>query len=501
MSRNKASKNISIKRVLIQFWKGLKPYKWQFFLAYFFFALSQTALVLIPIFYKKFFDTISNSVNTAETTGLLIKVLVVISSLRFANWIFWRFGISLFNYMESKVIARLKQYSFDYLLGHSHTFFANNFGGGLVQKVNRLARSFEQVCDSMAFNFLPLTAVAIGSVWVTWYSSPVISYIIITWISSVVIFSVLFSRWKIKYDNLVAEADSRTTGYLADSITNNSAVSFFTGVKYESKKFKDVTNDQADKTLFSWKLGDITDAVMTFFILVVEFLIFYYCIKYWGRGLITVGTFVLAQTYIVSLSAQLWGVGKIIRNIYQSISDAKEMVEILEMKHEISDNLNAKKLIANGGEIFFENVNFGFSKNEEVIQNLNVKIKAGEKVAIVGPSGAGKTTFVRLIMRVYDITSGQILIDGQDIKEVTQESLRENISFVQQDPVLFHRTLMDNIRYGRRDATDDEVIQAAKLAHCDEFIDKLPLKYNTFVGERGIKLSGGERQRVAIADK
>ena len=181
------------------------------------------------------------------------------------------------------------------------------------------------------------------------------------------------------------------------------------------------------------------------------------------------------------------------------MADSKEMVDILLMPHEIKDQKEAKKLIVRSGEIIFDDVSFSFTDGNKILTNLNLTIKPGEKIAIIGPSGAGKTTLVRLIMRLYDVTMGVIKIDGEDISKVTQESLRANISFVPQDPILFHRTLMDNIRYGQRGATDEEVINAACLAHCAEFIESLPLKYETFVGERGIKLSGGERQRVAIA--
>ncbi len=297
----------------------------------------------------------------------------------------------------------------------------------------------------------------------------------------------------------MAESDSKTTGYLSDSITNNNAVSLFTSLDYESRAFKDVTNDQANKTRFSWYLSDIIDAVQGFLIVVVEFCIFYYTLKYWEQGLATIGTFVLAQTYIIGLANQLWNLNKVVRTIYQGIADAKEMVEILEMPYEIKDVTGAKNLVVNKGGIIFKDVSFNFDESREVLVNININIKPGEKIGLVGPSGAGKTTFVRLIMRLYELTKGKIEIDDQDIQMVRQDSLRENISLVPQDPVLFHRTLLENIRYGRRGATDEEVREAARLAHCDEFIDTLPLKYETFVGERGIKLSGGERQRVAIA--
>lgn len=401
--------------------------------------------------------------------------------------------------MESRTIVRLKQNSFDYMMQHSYSFFSSNFSGSLVQRVNRFARSFEVLSDSIIYNIAPLIITVAGSIIITSFIAPIISILIVSWVLLFFVFSITFSRWKLKYDIAVAEADSRTTGYLSDCITNNNAVSLFTGIKYESGSFKDITDDQAKKTRFSWYLGDVVDGAMALLITVVEFFIFYYTIKYWGQGLATIGTFVLAQTYIIGVAQQLWNLNRVIRNIYQGIADSKEMVEILETPYEIKDVTGSKKIKVSNGEIVFNNVNFNFNTDREVIPSLNIIIKPGEKIAIIGPSGAGKTTFVRLIMRLYDLTKGVIEIDGQDIKTVTQDSLRENISLVPQDPVLFHRTLMENIRYGRREATDDEVKEAARLAHCDEFIDTLPLKHETYVGERGIKLSGGERQRVAIA--
>ena len=196
---------------------------------------------------------------------------------------------------------------------------------------------------------------------------------------------------------------------------------------------------------------------------------------------------------------RLWDFGRIIRNIYESFADSKEMVEILETPYEVKDIPNAKTLKVAGGQIEFKDISFAFNETRTVLKNINLNIKSGEKIALIGPSGAGKSTIVKLLMRMYDLTSGTIEIDNQNVKEVTQDSLRQNISLVPQDPILFHRTLMENIRYGKGKATNEEVMAAAKLAHCDEFIDTLPLKYETHVGERGIKLSGGERQRVAIA--
>jgi ATP-binding cassette subfamily B protein len=239
--------------------------------------------------------------------------------------------------------------------------------------------------------------------------------------------------------------------------------------------------------------------VQAAFIVMVEFLIFYYAIRFWQKDLVTLGTFVLLQVYILGLGDKLWDLSKIIRNVYEGFADSKEMVEILETPYEIKDLPGAKTLEVRSGKIEFKEMTFAFNETRTVLENINLEIKSGEKVALIGPSGAGKSTIVKLLLRMYDLASGSIEIDGQNIKNVTQDSLRRNVSLVPQDPILFHRTLLENIRYGREDATNEEVIQAAKLAHCDEFIEMLPLKYETFVGERGIKLSGGERQRVAIA--
>lgn len=188
-----------------------------------------------------------------------------------------------------------------------------------------------------------------------------------------------------------------------------------------------------------------------------------------------------------------------LRRFYDSFADAIEMVEILEMPHEISDIPDAKPLKTGDCEITFKNVSFYFNEGRPVLENFNLTIKGKEKLALVGPSGAGKTTVTNLLLRLYDVQRGSIEIDGQNIAAVTQESLRDVIAFVPQEPILFHRTLMENIRYGRREASDEEVFAAAKKAHCHEFISAMPEGYRTFVGERGVRLSGGERQRVAIA--
>ena len=234
--------------------------------------------------------------------------------------------------------------------------------------------------------------------------------------------------------------------------------------------------------------------------IILEAAMFLFAINFWKKGLLTVGDFVMLQSYLLILFNRLWDFGRNVRRIYESLADAVEMTEILSTPYEIRDIEGAKSITVSSGKIEFKNVSFAYGTSQtEIFKNFNLRIKPGEKVALVGPSGGGKSTVTKLLLRFYDLTEGEILIDDQNISLVTQNSLRENISLVPQDPILFHRTLIENIRYGNPEATEKEVLTAAKLAHCHEFIERFSKKYQTFVGERGIKLSGGERQRVAIA--
>ncbi len=494
----KKGSSIKIGQILKHFWRGIRPNKWFFVLGAGSYFVSNLLYIFVPTLYKKFFDVLGLE-NKTESIESAFSIIVKLLILNLLVWGLWRSGDFFYNTVMVRISSLLRQHIFDYTSRHSYTFFANNMTGGFMAKANRFTMSFEMISHSFVYNFLSLITVLSGSIIVTWFVSPLTSMTLLVWVIVFASFNILFSRWKLKYDVKVSEANSANNSYLADTITNNNAVSLFTAHNFESTEYRKLNLDFSKKSLVTLRLGDATDAIQTLLVVIVEFFIFYFLLKDWGLGLISIGTFVMAQTYIISISQQLWGLNRIIRTVYHSFADAKEMVEILETPYEIQDVPNASELKVSKGEIVMKNISFKFSENKEVLKDLNLTIKAGEKVGLVGPSGAGKTTFVRLIMRLYDLTGGAIEIDGQNIHNATQDSLRANISLVPQDPVLFHRTLMENIRYGRRDATDEEVKEAARLAHCDEFIESLPLKYETFVGERGIKLSGGERQRVAIA--
>ncbi len=486
--------------VLKSFWKGIRPDKFKFILIWISIIVAQGLIVVVPIFYKDFFDLLSSpNFSVADKAPQLIHLVTLIFGLNLLMWFGWRVATFASAYCASVVIARLKQQAFEYMVDHSFSFYANNFTGSLVQRVNRFARAFEIFEDRLTYEILPLIVQLVGICVVLWFTNPLITKILLVWVVIFVAFNYLFSRWKLKYDVRRAAADSFTTGVLSDAIANQNTIQLFTGVRSESSYFREVSNEQARLTRFAWNLQNVVEACQALLLIIIEFLLFYFAVKYWKEGLITVGTFVLIQVYLVGLGAKLWGLSRIIRNIYEAFADAKEMVDIMKLPHDIKNVSDAAVLSVPRGEVKFESVAFGFGDSRSVLSDINLTIRSGEKVALIGPSGAGKSTFVKLLLRLYDVSSGKVLIDGQDTKEVTQESLRQNVSLVPQDPILFHRTLLENIRYGRRDATDAETLEAARLAHCDEFALSLPLKYATYVGERGIKLSGGERQRVAIA--
>jgi len=490
---------VKLKDILIAFWRGIRPQKWWLFALLFLIILTNVIASITPLLYKQFFDIISTNGDKGAIAQQLLWIITEIAILNGFIWVFYRLATFLNSAYQTGTMARLKQQSYDYLMNHSYSFFSNNFTGALTQRVNRFARAFEIVSDRLVWDVLPMLVRVVSIIFILYFVNKWIALIVLIWIFVFLLFNIIFSRWKLKYDIRVAEIDSKTTGYLSDTVTNQNTIQLFNGYKFESEGYKSVTNEQARMTKISWNLDIIMEAGQAFLGFAIQFLLFYFAIKYWEINLVSIGVFVLLQVYIISLIDQLWGFTRVIRISYQAYADSKEMVEIMLLPHEIEDAAYAKDLVVKNGEIEFENLSFNFNETRQVLKDINLNIKSGEKVALVGPSGAGKTTFVKLLLRLYVPTAGKILIDGQDIAEVTQESLRKNISLVPQDTILFHRTLAQNIAYGKRDATKEEIEKAAELAHCTEFIKNFPLGLETHVGERGVKLSGGERQRVAIA--
>lgn len=491
---------VTTRHVLRTYWRAARRYKALLVLLVAAISFSTTIDLVIPLWYKRFFDVIANvGAPDPNLSSSLIRILLGVFALNFLAWLSWRAASFVNNFFQVRVMTDLREHSFEYLLDHSYSFFTSTFVGSLVQKVNRLARSFENFSDRLYWDLLQLSIRAAGVAIALWFFNPLIAGVVLGWTAIFLGSNYAFARWKLKYDIARAAKESESTGVLADAITNQNTIQLFSGRAHEIRRFGKVAEEQFRITRLNWDLRSVMEAAQGFLFIAVEFFLFFYAIRFWEQGLLTVGVFVLIQTYLFQLIHRLWDFGRVVRDLYTSIADAKEMVEILELPHEIQDVPAARPLAVSRGGIEFRDASFSFHKTRPVLAAVSLAIPSGQKVALIGPSGAGKSTLVKLLFRFHVPESGHILIDGQDIQAVTQESLRNVISLVPQDPILFHRTLAENIRYGRRDATDEEVMRASEFAHCDEFIKDLPLGYNTYVGERGIKLSGGERQRVAIA--
>jgi ATP-binding cassette subfamily B protein len=494
--RNTAQINgVDVRRLYIE---SVRKYPWAVGTALISVIVANVAALFTPLLFKHFFD-ILNAGNSAVARPELVRTLLMILLVNFIFWACYRAALFSMGHLASRVIADLSQRAFHHLVGHSHNFFTSTFTGALVQKLNRFANGYDRIADRIVFDIIPIAITTTGAVFIVSRESMLLALIILFWAALFMVCNYFFARWKVRYDLVRSSQNSKTGGVLADIISNHPAVEAHGSYAFERGRYAKETLRSADVSRFSWNLSSFLDSFQALTIVLVEFAIFYVSIGYWEKELITLGTFVLIQAYVIQVTHRLWSFSRIIRDLYESFADAKEMAEIMLRPHEIAQNEDAKTLIAEKGKIKFTNVTFGFGDNPPVISDLSLTIAPGERIALVGPSGAGKTTFVKLLMRFYDPKEGAVLIDDQRINDVDIVSLRNALALVPQDPSLFHRSLLENIRYGRPDATDDEVIAAARLANCDEFISVLPLGYETLVGERGVKLSGGERQRVAIA--
>lgn len=480
------------------FWQHTLRYKWRALLIVLGVVAANAAEAVAPWFLKRFFDALSGGVSGAAAAHVE-NILLAILGVWFVGWFSWRAAGFVISDFQPRVMRDLQQTGFSHLLGHSYSFFSDTFAGALVRKVRRLSDAYERMTDELFFHLLVVAVFLMGTMIGLFLRRPFLALLFSVWVVFFLLLNYLGSLWKLKLDILRAESDSEVTGTLADIVGNSVNVQLFTGKKEEEQRFGAVTAVYRRLLTRSWNRGELLFSIQGIFMIAIHFVLLWYSLRLWRQGIFTIGDLVLIETYLAVVFSKLWDIGRSFRNIFEGFADAREMVEILETPHEIQDRRAAKPLVVKRGAIVFDAIDFHFQKTRPVFTAFSLSISAREKVAIVGPSGAGKSTLTRLLFRFYDIARGHITIDGQDISRVTLESLRRNVALVPQEPILFHRSLMENIRYGRRDATEKEVIAAAKKAHCHEFISQLPQGYETLVGERGIKLSGGERQRVAIA--
>lgn len=463
------------------------------------FIILELSNVITPLILKNVVDRLA---TTDSTTALVTPFLIAIGiyiGVVFVGWIGRRIQMLSMMYLEAKVMVDLYNRAFVYLIAHSHDFFTKNFAGALQRRVSRYAQAFENIVDIFFFGFFSTAVFAIGVIVVLAQRHALLALGLVVWTAIFIWVQILMTRWRQPLRVKRAAEESALTGVLSDSISNQSTVALFAASPHESSTLRASLGRWYDATMRSWVADAWIMGVQGLFAIAIQGGVLVGTIILWKQGVLTVGDFVLVQVYILGLIDRVWGIGGSLRRMFTSFAEAHEMIEIFDTPYSVADAPNARELIVTAGGINLDHVDFTFTGEKGVFNNLNLTIRDGEKVALVGPSGAGKSTITKLLLRLYDITGGSIRIDGQDIREVTQDSLRSHISYVPQEPILFHRSLAENIRYGRPDATLEEVIEAAKQAHCHEFISNLAEGYDTFVGERGVKLSGGERQRVAIA--
>lgn len=484
--------------VLRVFWKHARRHKGRAFLILLFIAIATTLDALQPWVLKQLFDQLEQQSPSTATIGMFMMPLGMLLGIKVGGWTCWRTMAVMNNRFQPAVMSSLQESSFAYLLGHSYRFFADTFAGSLGKKVFRLARAFETFADEIEFRILPIVIVLSVSVVGLYFQYPLMAVLFIVWTCLFLFFNYLAARWAVVADINRSKIDSELGGALADAVTNAVTIKLFPAAEYENKKFQEIAQRFARAQTRSWDRHEVIFAVQGALMIAIEIGLMYIAVDFWIKGRLTLGDVAFVQTSLIVVFSKLWEIGRTFRHIFDSFADGKEMVEILKEPHEIRDRKGAKALRVRRGQIEFRRVDFFFDKRP-ILEDFSLAITPRQKVALVGPSGAGKSTITRLLFRFYDVKDGTVLVDGQDIGKATQDSLRENISLVPQEPILFHRTLMENIRYGRMDATDDEVKEAARRAHCHEFIANLSEGYETYVGERGVKLSGGERQRVAIA--
>lgn len=476
-------------------------YKWLFI---FIFVLHAFRIVfsgiLNPIFYKRILDVISDvGIDRALVSDLLYQNVFLIALALPCAWVFGRTTQFMVTKFQANVIRDLHDFSFTKLHNHSYGFFADNFSGSLVNKSRKFVRAFEVMHDIVLDNFWSSIIIFISIFTVFFIEAPKIALIFFS--MAVVYISIIFfvSRKKVEYDFREAAADSKVIGYLSDTITNTLSIKSFATNEREITNFKEVTKNDYNFRTAAWNFGNKQFAIQSGLIIIMQIIVIFITAKLWLEGSISVGVFVLVQSYSITLGHSLWDLGRAMTKFTKAYSDMKEMVDIFKQVPDVLDITDPEKCVIKKGAIEMKNIFFDYGTKSEIFKDFSLKISSGEKVGLVGYSGSGKSTITKLLMRFVDINSGFILIDGQNIAKIKQDDLRKNISYIPQEPILFHRTIRENIAYNSPDATLEEVINAAKKAYAHEFIINLPYEYDTLVGERGIKLSGGERQRIAIA--
>ena len=480
--------------------KNNKNFKIRLILAICFLIFAKLANVSVPIFLGKAVD----SLDELNKDSLIVFIpIVFISAYGIARFLHAGFGEirdALFARIGQNAIRRAALKIFEHLHNLSLKFHLNRQTGALSRIIDRGIGAIDFILRFVTFNIFPtlleiiLVCLILLNLF-SWYFSIITFFVILFYIS----FTFIVTEWRVQIRKKMNDADNIRGQKSIDSLLNYETVKYFNNENFESSNY--------DKSLEEYEKFAIKSAISLNFLNLGQALII--SIGIIGMMILTVyqiqsnemsiGDFIIVNTYLIQLSIPLNFIGFVYWQIKQSLVDMENMFTLLNEKTEITDNIDAKDLIISNASVTFKNVSFHYDEKRKIIKDISFKIYPNQTVAIVGPTGAGKSTISKIFFRFYDPTSGTILIDNQDIRKVTQKSLRKQIAVVPQDTVLFNETLFYNISYGNPNSSKEEIVQVTKMAKLHDFIESLPDGYNTIVGERGLKLSGGEKQRVAIA--
>lgn len=486
------------KKLPIFIWNFLKPYK---IVVYIFILISILAGFMGPInsiLLKNIIDKVAkNSPNEIDNIFLPL-ILLLINFIVLDNFT-WR-SISYINYkFQPEIKNKIISETYKFILNSSQNFFQDNLSGRIASHITTLSENIIRILYPIFPHFLRNFSLLVISLFIVYQVNINFFITMSTWAIIFFSFSFIMSKKLVTLSDSVADSESTVSGALVDSITNSSNVRLFAKNNYEIFYLDQLLNIRKNnfkkEEFFIFIMNIVQGALIAF---MLGFMI-YFLVYLFKQNMVTIGDFALILGITMEIAYITWFTMSQVNEFHLAIGKCKQSLANLIIPHEIKDKENAKELVVNEGEIHFSNVKFQYKGMEALFQNKSIKILGGQKVGLVGPSGGGKSTFVNLILRLFDVSAGKILIDGQDIREITQESLRKSIAMIPQEPTLFHRSLFENICYGNTEASYAEVIAAAKKGHAHEFITQLPNGYNTPVGERGVKLSGGQRQRIAIA--
>ena len=478
-------------------WQFLRQHKFNLSVMIIVTFIASLEIALGPYILKLIIDAANTNNNATLLSAIFYPALFYVLLTVIHNIAFRTYDYSCIKFFP-KLRTEISTSLFNYLSQHSIIYFQQNFSGDLANKISNMSEGTETIVKITYEMILGrILTIIIGAILLCTVHF-IFPLILLVWVILYVANGYRFTRKTAEYARAFSQASSRTIGEITDSISNIVSAKIFSNTDYESSQVEESVNAVGKKEIilqeYIMKIHFYQNILFTFLI------IFLMCGLVYGRlhDWVTVGDFAFILGLSIAIAGMVNGLTQAMPTLAKEMGKCQQTLNVIVTPHEIQDIKNPKTLSVTKGLIEFKNVVFGYDK-KILFNNLNVVIEPGTKVGLVGFSGSGKTTFINLLLRLYDINKGDICIDEQNIKLVTRDSLISNIALIPQHPELFHRSMMDNIRYGDIKASDQEIYAAAKIANCNEFIEQLDNGYQSLVGERGIKLSGGQRQRIAIA--